>query len=104
MWEENQKIIDIVNEKTFQTGLSTEKEKPRFVVRGRTLVKERLGRNKMLFSSQQDQTANGFIYQIQAFQCSLHQRDRSLASYQLLARLKTRLTRIPLCRPTWRAS
>ena len=27
MWEENQKIIDIVNEKTFQPRLRTEKEK-----------------------------------------------------------------------------
>ena len=34
--EENQKIIkiDIVNEKTFQPGLRTGKEKPRLVERG----------------------------------------------------------------------
>ena len=29
MWKENQKIIDIVNEKTFQPGLRTGKEKPK---------------------------------------------------------------------------
>ena len=43
MWEKNQKTIDIVNKKTFQPGLRIEEEKPRFVVRRRTLVKERLG-------------------------------------------------------------
>ena len=31
--EENRKIIDIVNEKTFQPGLRTGKEKPRLVER-----------------------------------------------------------------------
>ena len=36
MWEENQKIIDIVNKTTFQPGPMTGKEKPRFVVRGGT--------------------------------------------------------------------
>ena len=36
MWEENRKIIDIVNEKTFQPRPRTGKEKPRFVVRGET--------------------------------------------------------------------
>ena len=36
MWEKNLKIIDIVNEKTFQPRLKTEKEKPRFMVRGKT--------------------------------------------------------------------
>ena len=59
MWEENRKIIDIVDEKTFQPGLRTGKEKPRFVVRGGTLVEEGLGRNKVLFSSQRGRTANG---------------------------------------------
>ena len=33
MWEENQKFINIVDEKTFQLGLKTEKEKPRLVER-----------------------------------------------------------------------
>ena len=51
MWEENQKIIDIVGEKTFQSGLRTGKEKPMYVVKRGTLVEEGLGRNKMLFSS-----------------------------------------------------
>ena len=36
MWEKNQKIINIVNEKTFQPGPRTRKEKPRFVMRGGT--------------------------------------------------------------------
>ena len=36
MWEENQKIIDIVNEKTFQPGLRIGKEKPRLVEKGGT--------------------------------------------------------------------
>ena len=36
MCEENRKIIDIVNEKTFQPGLRIRKEKPRFVMRGGT--------------------------------------------------------------------
>ena len=31
--EENQKIIDIVDRKTFQPGLRTEKEKPRLIER-----------------------------------------------------------------------
>ena len=48
MWEENQKIIDIVNKKTFQPGLRTGKEKPRLDERGgtclrRDLVEERFG-------------------------------------------------------------
>ena len=51
MWEENQKIIDIINEKIFQLRLKIEKKKPRFVVRRRTLVEKRLGRNKVSFSS-----------------------------------------------------
>ena len=33
MWEENRKIIDIVDEKTFQPGLRTGKEKPRLMER-----------------------------------------------------------------------
>ena len=45
--EKNRKIIsvDIVNEKTFQSGLRTGKEKPRLVERegGRGLVDEGLG-------------------------------------------------------------
>ena len=33
MWEENRKIIDIVNEKTFQPELRTGKKKPRLMER-----------------------------------------------------------------------
>ena len=40
MWEENQKTIYIINEKTFQPGLRTEKEKPRFIVRGGTWLEQ----------------------------------------------------------------
>ena len=58
IWEENQKITDIIDEKTFQPGLRTGKEKPNVCGKrrdfgwGGTLVKKRLGRNKVLFSSQ----------------------------------------------------
>ena len=55
MWKENWKIIDIVDEKTFQPELKTGKEKPRLVERegiylGGDLVKERLSQNKVLCS------------------------------------------------------
>ena len=43
IWEENRKIMDIVNEKTFQPRLKTGKKKPGFMMRRRTLVKEGLG-------------------------------------------------------------
>ena len=36
MWEKNWKIIDIIDEKTFQPGPRTGKEKLRFVIRGGT--------------------------------------------------------------------
>ena len=54
--EENQKIIGIIDEKTFEPGLRIGKEKPRLVERGgtclrRDLVKEGLGQNKVLCSS-----------------------------------------------------
>ena len=51
MWKENLKIIDIIDEKTFQPGLRTRKKKPRFVVRRGTLVKDIFGWKKVLFSS-----------------------------------------------------
>ena len=35
MWEKNQKIIDIVDEKTCQPQLRTEKKKPRFMMKKR---------------------------------------------------------------------
>ena len=89
MWEENQKIINIINEKTFQPGPRTRKEEPRFGIRRgtlvgeglwsrrdfsqeETLVKEGLDWNKMLFSFQQGQIANGFIHQMQVTQRFLH--------------------------------
>ena len=54
--EENRKIIDIINEKTFKPRLKTGKEKPRLVERKGTclrkdLVKKRLDQNKVLRSS-----------------------------------------------------
>ena len=56
MGEENQKIINIVDEKTSQPGLKTGKEKPRLVEKGGTclrkdLVGEELGQNKLLCNS-----------------------------------------------------
>ena len=39
-------------------------DKTRDFGQGRTLVKEGLSRNKVLFSSQQSRTANGSIYQM----------------------------------------
>ena len=51
MWEKNQNIIDIVDEKTFQPELRIGKKKSKFVMRGKTLVEERLSRNEVIFSS-----------------------------------------------------
>ena len=56
MWEKNQKIIDIIDKKTFQPGLKAKKEKPRLcekegVCLMRDLDDERLGQNKVLCSS-----------------------------------------------------
>ena len=41
--EKNQKIIDIINEKTFQPGLRTGKEKLKMCVERRDLVEKGLG-------------------------------------------------------------
>ena len=76
------------------------KDKPRFVVRGKTFVKERLGWNKVLFNASQGQTANTSINQMQTSQCSLRQDDRSLATYHFLILLQTKLTQISPCRFT----
>ena len=59
MWEENRKIRDIVDEKTFQPGLRIGKEKPKVCGERRDLVEKGQGRNKVLFSSQLGQTVNG---------------------------------------------
>ena len=64
---ENPKIIDIVDEKTFQLKLKIGKKKPSFVVRRRTLVEEWLGWNKVLFNFQRGQIVNISIQYIQAF-------------------------------------
>ena len=53
IWKKNQKIINIINEKTFQLRLKTEKEKPKVYGEKKDLV-----RIKCNFNSQQDQTAN----------------------------------------------
>ena len=95
MWEENQKIIDIVDEKTFQPGLRTGKEKPRLVERGgvcsrkdlfeggtwmiRDLDDKGLGQNKVLFSIQRSRTAKDEL-PMQAPRRSLRQGDRSPAT------------------------
>ena len=39
MWKEKQKIINIVDGKTFQPGPKTRKKKPRFVMRRETWLK-----------------------------------------------------------------
>ena len=56
MWEEKRKIINIVDEKTFQSGLKTEKEKPRLIEREKVcsrwdLDDKEFGQNKVLCSS-----------------------------------------------------
>ena len=58
MKKENQKIIDIINRKIFQSDLRTTKKKPKVCGKRRDLVEEGVGRNKVLFSSQRDQNAN----------------------------------------------
>ena len=90
LWEENRKIMDIVDEKTFQPGQRQGRKNRRWCGERRNLI-----RNKVLFSSQRGQTANGSIHQMQAPRRSLRQRVRSLATCRLLAPLKTKLTRIP---------
>ena len=93
--EENRKIINIVDEKTFQLGLRTGKEKPRLVERGETwfswwgtwmirdLDDKGLGQNKVLCSSSRVELP--WSTTMQAPQHSLRQGDRSPASYRLLA-------------------
>ena len=54
--KKNRKIIDIIDEKTFQPRLRTKKEKPRLVegketCSKRELIKKGLNQNKMLCSS-----------------------------------------------------
>ena len=112
MWEENRKIIDIVDEKTFQPGLRTGKEKPRLVERGgvcsrkdlfegetwmiRDLDDKGLGQNKVLCSSSGVELLWSTTMQAPR-QRSPRQGDRSPATCRLLA-LRTALTRIPPCR------
>ena len=90
MWEENRKIIDIVNEKTFQPRQGQGRKNRKWCGERKDLVG-----NKVLFSSQRGRTANSSIHQIQAPRRSLRQGVRSPATCQLLASLKTKLTRIP---------
>ena len=81
MWEEKRKIIDIVDEKTFQPGLRTGKKKPRLMER-KGLFEEGLGRNKVLF---------GFEVKLQMAKPpnigspTLCQGDRSPATRRLLS-------------------
>ena len=51
--------VDIVDKKTFQPRLRIEKEKPKIYDKRKNLVEEGLGWNKVLFSSQWGQIANG---------------------------------------------
>ena len=90
MWEKNQKIMDIVNEKAFQPGQGQGRKNRRWCGER----KDSVG-NKVLFSFRRGHNANGSIHQIQAPQRSLCQGVRFLATCRLLASLKSKLTRIP---------
>ena len=90
MWEENRKIMDIVDEKTFQPGQGQGRKNRKWCGERRDLVG-----NKVLFSSQRGRTANGSIHQMQVPRRSLRQGVRSPATCRLLAPLKTKLTWIP---------
>ena len=105
MWEENRKILDIVNEKTFQPGLRIEKEKPRLVDRGeiclrretwlkRYLVKERLGQNKVLCSSLGVELQ---MFNYHAGSLAFSALRRQISGYLLTSGSKTVLTRILPC-------
>ena len=89
MWEENRKIMDIVDEKTFQPRQRQEKKNQKWYGKRKDLIK-----NKVLFSFQWGRTTNGSIHQMQAPRRSLSQRVRSPATCRLLAPLKIKLTRI----------
>ena len=104
-------LIDIVDEKTFQPGLRTGKEKPRLVERGgvcsrkdlfegetwmiRDLDDKGFGQNKVLCSSSGVELPWSTTMQAPR-QRSPRQGDRSLATRRLLA-LRTALTWIPSC-------
>ena len=91
MWEENRKIMNIVDEKIFQPGQGQERKNRRWCGERRDLVG-----NKVLLSSQRGRTANGSIHQMQTSRRSLRQGVGSPATCRLLAPLKTGLTQI-LC-------
>ena len=93
--KENRKIINIVDEKTFQPGLRTRKEKPRVKKGGtwfgqlgtwiiRDLDDKGLGQNKVLYNSSRVELSMVKL-PLQAPQRSLRQGDRSPASCRLLA-------------------
>ena len=85
--DENRKIIDIIDEKTFQPGLRTKKEKPRLVERGGTCLRKDLVRIRCcaVFPESNCQQSTT----MQALWHYPYQRNRSPATCQLLA-LKNR--------------
>ena len=86
MWKENRKIMDIINEKTFQSEQRQGRKNRRWCGERRELAK-----NEVLFSSQQGRIANGSIHQMQALRHLLRQRVRFLTTCRLLALLKIKL-------------
>ena len=79
--------MDIVDDKTFQPRQGPGRKNRKWCGERRDLVE-----NKVLFSSQWGQIANGFIHQMQAPQRSLCWGVRSLTTCRLLVPLKTKLT------------
>ena len=76
MWEESQKIINIIDKKTFQLGLRIGKEKPRLVKRKGTCLRRELVRIKCCAVFQRSQTANNqLLYRLSG---ALHARTTDL--------------------------
>ena len=108
--EKNRKImgVDIVNEKTFQPGLKTGKEKPRLVERGgvclrkdlfeggtlmiRDLDDKRLGQNKVLYSSSRVKL---LIVNYHTGSPALPAPGKQISGYPPASGSRTTLTRIP---------
>ena len=99
--EENQKIIDIVDEKTFQPGLRTGKEKPRLMEGKKTclrmdLVDKELGQNKVLCISSGVKLP---IVNYHAGSPALSALEKQIFGYLPASSSKTALTQILFCHP-----
>ena len=97
--KENQKIIDIVDKKTFQPGLRRGKEKPRLGERGgtclrRDLVDEGLGQNKIPRSSLEVKL---LMVNYHAGSLALSILERQISDYLPASGSRIALTRISLC-------